>query len=285
MLREAFNELLMEAARSLVNIGCNIWNSCADVALYILGRTPSGLKPEAWQFVTGSIYPIFLAIGTALMSLFFIIGFLRSSIDIRHTLTLENTLMLFVRLVIANAFMVSILTWLPMMFNWAANLVGAIAGTSGSRVAALGTLSADTILGEATVTGLGGIPSLIISLFFLVLVTVSGFLIVLTVFKRIFNLYLIIPLAPLAFSTIAGGQGITNTAYAYIKTFLTICFECVLIAIVLAIGGYFIGAGGMFNGQYADGPTAALVEACISVTMVSAAVRGADTFIRRAMGF
>lgn len=285
MLQEAFNALLMEAAKSLVSIGCNIWNSCAGVALYILGRTPSGLKPEAWQFVTGSLYPIFLAIGTALMSLFFIIGFLRSSIDIRHTLTLENTILLFVRLVIANAVMVSILTWLPAMFRWAANLVGTIAGISGNQSGALDSLTADSILGETVVTGLGGIPSLIIALFFLVLASVSGFMIVLTVFKRIFNLYLIIPLAPLAFATIAGGQGISNTAYAYIKTFLTICFECVLIAIVLAIGGYFIGAGGMFNGQYADGPTAALVEACISVTMVSAAVRGADTFIRRAMGF
>ena len=285
MFPEAFNGLLLEAAKGLVSVGCNIWNSCVNVALYILGRTPSGLKPEAWDFVTGSIYPVFLAIGTALMSLFFIIGFLRSSIDIRHTLTLENTLLLFVRLVIANAVMVSILTWLPAMFRWAANLVTIIGGIGGNRSAYLGSLTADDILGDAIVTGLGGIPSLIISLFFLVLVAVSGFIIVLTIFKRIFNLYLIIPLAPLALSTIAGGQGITHTAYSYIKTFLTVCFECVLIAIVLAIGGYFIGVGGMFNGQYADGPTAALVEACISVTMVSAAVRGADTFIRKAMGF
>ena len=280
----AFNDLLMSGATGLVEIGCNIWNSCAAVAAALLGKTPAGLSPDAYQFVVVRLYPIFLAIGTALLNLFFVIGYLRSSIDIRQSLTLENSLMLFVRLVLANALVVSILTWIPKLFSWAADLVARIAGLTGNASATLGSLKADQILGDASATGLGGISALILALLFIALVSVSGILICLTVFKRIFNLYLIIPLAPIALSTIAGGQGINHTAYAYIRSFLAICFECVLIAIVLAIGGYFIGDVDLFQGKYADGPTAELVEAMLSVTMVSAAIRGADSFIRRVMG-
>ena len=280
----AFNDLLLSGANGLVEIGCNIWNNCAAVATALLGKTPGGLSPEAYQFVTLRLYPIFLALGTALLNLFFVIGYLRNSIDIRQSLTLENSLLLFVRLVVANAVVVSVLTWIPRLFAWAADLVARIAGLTGNTSAALGNLKADQILGDATVTGLGGVPALILSLLFMALVAVSGLMICLTVFKRIFNLYLIIPMAPIALSTIAGGQGISQTAYSYIRTFLSICFECVLIAIILAIGGYFIGDVDLFQGKYADGPTAELVEAMLSVTMVSAAVRGADSFIRRAFG-
>lgn len=282
MFLDAFNELMMNAAEAFISFGCVIWNFCCNLCLYILGNTPQNMKPDAYNYVVDSLYPIFLALGVSLMSLFFVIGFLKESIDIRQALTLENMIMLFVRLVLANAVMASILAWLPRMFNWAANLVTQVAGISRNSAATLGTLSPERLMEDVAQSS---ILALFVGNIYMLVMAVCGFIILLTVYKRIFSLYLLLPMAPLALSTIAGGGGISHTAIAYMKNFLTICFECVVIAIILSIGGYFIGSGLLLHGPFQDTAASKMIESCLSATLISTSVKGTDTFIRRTFGF
>ena len=99
-------------------------------------------------------------------------------------------------------------------------------------------------------------------------------------FGRFINMYMLIPFASIALSTIAGGGEIARTGYAYIKTMLVYAFEIVLMAVVLAIAGSFLmGSSVMDSG---DNLQLVYVESIVKMVCISAALKGCDATFRRA---
>ena len=91
-------------------------------------------------------------------------------------------------------------------------------------------------------------------------------------------------MAPIAMSTMAGGRGLEQSAYAWIKNFLVNVFEIVVIAIVMAIAGKmitsidFMTADGILSKL--DGFLGAL-QSLFTMVLMTAAVKGADSMLRR----
>lgn len=111
------------------------------------------------------------------------------------------------------------------------------------------------------------------------------FMIVVTVAKRIINIYLLICVMPVACSTIAGGPGIENSGWAWLKTFLATCFEIVIIALVFSLGGMMNTAlqgiaVGEVNGWF-DGFLSVLCD-LIYMIFLTVSVTGAGGLLRRA---
>ena len=83
---------------------------------------------------------------------------------------------------------------------------------------------------------------ILIGILFVLASIVCGIMIVVTVLSRIINIHILICMMPIACSTLAGGPEIERSGWAWLRTFLSYCFEVVVIALVIKLGGALNGA-------------------------------------------
>lgn len=120
----------------------------------------------------------------------------------------------------------------------------------------------------------------VLALIFLLIAIACCVIMVWSVFGRFINMYMLIPFASIALSTIAGGGEIARTGYAYIKTMLVYAFEIVLMAVVLAIAGSFLMGSSVLDSG--DNLQLVYVESIVKMVCISAALKGCDATFRRA---
>ena len=88
---------LGEAILALLEIVFGFWNNQVSLVFELLGQSPTGFKGGGpWGIIEG-IEPLFVGIGSALVVLFFVIGFCAESVDIREEIRFEAILRMFIR--------------------------------------------------------------------------------------------------------------------------------------------------------------------------------------------
>ena len=101
---------------------------------------------------------------------------------------------------------------------------------------------------------------------------------------RFYRLIIITPIAPIAFSTVAGGSGIAQTAVSYLKALLSFSGEVVLIALALNLSSAILNGGFSF-GTYTSNTMMKLIiypaEAILNMAVVVGSVKGAEPLLRR----
>ena len=261
----------------LYALGRAYWNFFMDLVARLLTMTPAEYAPQAWDFVINVIYPWTLSLGTLLLNLFFFIGIFRQASNLKQNFTLEVFVESGIKLVLANGVMVSGLPLMSTVFDMAVEMVN-VFSSGGSFDLRVTTQEIDA--GMVLFLWLFGFIYLIVS-------TVCGIMILLAVYGRYIQLYLLMVVCPVAMATAAGGSGISHTAIAWLKTFLGKAFEIVLIALVLVLASKisrqidFANVDGF--GDWFDGAWLA-IQNIILMALVTAAVKGVDGFMRRALG-
>ncbi len=261
------------SCKGLYEWALNLFNDVIDVIYTLLGVNPTGGSyAKAWDTVK-NLYNVFSAIGSPLLTIFFIYGFCRDTIDIKADLQFEATIKMFIRLIIASALMNGLIRWLPRLYGWAISLLG---------VTGSGKIKIDS---SGIADKLGDSMSVLVSWFFAIIfalvVLAACILMVWTCFGRFMNLYLIVPFATIALSTLAAGGQTAQTAYAYVKNTLIYTFEIVLMGIVLVIAPAFLAASSVAD----SGSSSWLiyVEALVKVLVVASGLKGSETVVRRAL--
>lgn len=272
MLFDMLFDRLLPSLSPFYTLGTVIWNLMLKLIGATVGQAPDTYSQLAWGYVQYEIYPWMLAIGQSLLVTFAMIGYLRQAGDIKRDMTLEALVDCGIKLIMASALMVSGLDLMQLLFSMAAKLSGGIL-TSTPVI----YMQLDMDAGAYLFYSIFGF------LYFIVCLVCSG-MIFLAVYGRFLNLYLLVLSAPIAMSTLPGGQGMSQTAYAWLRTILAKTFEIVLIALAIVIGsrlsnfinfGHLDGVASIF-----DGAIQALQNMCIMVSM-TATIKGMDTFMRR----
>lgn len=264
------NDLIMGPCYT---IGWAIWEIAMGMITGVAGTTPEEFSLEAWQFVTDTLYPWSLGIGVLLLNVFFFIGFLRDNSNLKENYTIEILVNAFIKVIMANTLMRSGIALMQGFFTMAAKLA--------EQVLILQTPAfapEDKDFGTYLFFFVAGVMYVLVAI-------VCAVLMLLTVYGRYLKLYVMVVLAPIALSTWAGGRGVENSAYAWIKAFLANTFEIVIIALVIAIGGRLINSidmGKMVEGlgQFVDG-FGAVIQSLITMVLMTAAVKSADTYLKR----
>lgn len=271
MLNALF-ESLLPSLSPFYTFGTVIWNLMLKLIGVTVGQTPDTYSQLAWGYVQYEIYPWMLALGQSLLVTFAMIGYLRQAGDIKRDMTLEALVDCGIKLILASALMVSGLDLMQLLFSMAAKLSGGIL-TSTPVI----YMQLDMDVGAFLFYLFFGF------LYFMVCLVCAG-MIFLAVYGRFLNLYLLVLSAPIAMSTLPGGQGMSQTAYAWLKTFLAKTFEIVLIALAIVIGsrlsnlidfGHLEGVAGIF-----DGAIQAL-QNLSTMVLLTASIKGMDMFMRR----
>ena len=172
------------------------WNKQISLVFELLGQSPTAFKGGGpWGIIEG-IEPIFVAVGSSLVVLFFVIGFCSESIDIREEMRFEVILRILIRLGLAEYMVANNVTIMKAFFTSVGNLVGLL--TEGDRTTLkIAKEQADIIkdlgFGESLIM-------LILAALLSIIVLICGFFLIYTVYFRFLKLMVIVPIGSIAFS-------------------------------------------------------------------------------------
>ena len=268
---------------ALLEMVFGFWNNQISLVFSMLGQSPVSFKGGGpWAIIEG-IEPIFVAVGSSLVVLFFVIGFCSESVDVKDEMRFESILRMFIRLGLAEWFVANNVTIMKAFFTSIGNLVNLM--SAGTTV----TLSIDSTQADV-IKNLGfgeSLVMLILAALLSIIVIICGFFIIYTVYFRFLKILIIVPLGAIAFSTMGGYRMVSHTAVTYCKYFLSVVMEAVTMALAIIVCNAFISAGlPAFTGSYADWAKTLiyLCEMTFTIAMTVGSVKGAQSLTSKALG-
>ena len=268
---------------SLLEVVIGFWNNQISLVFTMLGQTPVEFKNGGPWAVIESIEPIFVAVGSSLVVLFFVIGFCSESIDVKDEMRFETILRMLIRLGLAEWFVANNVSIMKAFFTSIGNLVKLL--TAGNYT----TLSIDSTQ-ASIIKNLGfgeSLVMLILSALLAIIIIICGFFIIYTVYFRFLRLLIIVPMGAIAFSTMGGNRTVSHTVVTYCKYFLSVTFEAVTMALAIIVCNAFINAGlPAFTGNYTDWAKTLiyLCEMTYTIAMTVGSVKGAQSLTSKAFG-
>ena len=268
---------------ALLEIVFGFWNNQVSLVFAMLGQSPVHFKGGGPWGVIETVNPVFVAVGSSLVVLFFVIGFCSESVDIREELRFEVIFRMLIKLVLAEWFVINGVTIMKAFFATIGNLVNTL--TEGSNtLLVINSIQAEVIrnldFGE-------GLVMLILSVLLSVIILICGFFMVYNVYFRFLKLLVIVPIGSIALATMGGNREVSHTAVTYCKYFLSVCFEAVTMALAIVVCNAFINAGlPSFTGSYEDW-TQTLIYLCemtFTIALTTGSVKGAQNLTSRALG-
>ena len=259
------------------------WNNQISLIFDLLGQSPDAFKGGGpWNVIAG-IEPIFVAVGSSLVVLFFVIGFCSESIDIREEMRFEVILRILIRLGLAEYMVANNVTIMKAFFTSIGNLVGLLSAGKTTELK-IAKEQADIIkdlgFGESLIM-------LILAALLSLIVIICGFFLLYTVYFRFLKLLIIVPIGSIAYSTMSGNRMVAHTAVTYSKYFLSVVFEAVTMALAIIVCNAFINAGlPSFTGDYSDWAKTLiyLCEMTFTIALTVGSVKGAQSLTSKALG-
>ncbi|EET62414.1 hypothetical protein BRYFOR_05449 [Marvinbryantia formatexigens DSM 14469] len=271
--------------------GVSFWRACSNVTLTYLEKNPAS-QTEAWGIVTGNIFSVALGIAGTLALIFMLLGWVRDSIDIRTTFTLDNIFKEFIRLALTFSLLTNCLAIITGVTECSTALVMKVSPevTVEEEQDAFDELREEMDADDAgALEWIGmGIGGLICGLVGGATIIVCGMNLVLAVMSRMFKVLLCIPFAPPALAGFAGGGGFSQMGISWLKSFIGYGLEAVVIALAISISFGMFSDASLFSTDDATGVVRLILltcDYCMPMLTAVACVKGADTVVRRCMGF
>ena len=250
-----------------------VWDWIIGLCTGVVTTSPQDFSHQTWAFVENTLYPWTVGIGASLLSLFFIIGFLKAAMNLKENLTMELCVEALMRLVVVNVVMQSGIYVIRTMFTMAAKLGGAVLSFESPQF-----FTSDQDVGSQLFWWLFGFGYFLVAL-------VCAVMIFLTLYGRYIKLYLLVLFFPFAVPPLLGGRGIDGTTYAWVKTFLSNTFEIVAIAAVMSVTGMLISEVSLPTpdgiAELFDGFVQA-IHSMIYMILMTSSVKGVSALMNKA---
>lgn len=259
------------------------WNSQVALVFEMLGQSPTTFKGGGPWGIIMELNPLFVGIGSSLVVLFFIIGFCSESIDVKEDMRFEVILRMFIRVGVAQWLVANTISIMQAIFRSCGNLVGLI-GTGTAAQIKINETQAEVI---RNLDFLPGLILLILAVFLSIIILICGFFLMYNVYFRFLKILIVVPFGAIAYSTLAGNRGISNTCVQYTKYFISIVFEAAIMALAIVICNAFISAGlPEFTGDFEDWAKTLiyLAELTFTIALTVGSVKGAQSLTSRALG-
>ncbi len=268
---------------ALLEMVFGFWNNQIALVFSMLGQSPVHFKGGGpWAIIEG-IEPIFVAVGSSLVVLFFVIGFCSESVDVKEDMRFEVILRMLIRVGLAQWFVVNNVSIMKAFFTATGNLVNLL--SAGNTA----TLSIDSTQADI-IKNLGfgeSLVMLILASLLSIIIIICGFFVIYTVYFRFLKILVIVPMGAIAFSTMGGNRTVSHTVTSYCRYFLSVVFEAVTMALAIIVCNAFISAGlPSFASGYADW-TQTLIYLCemtFTIAMTVGSVKGAQSLTSKAFG-
>ena len=226
-----------------------------------------------------------LAIGLALLVLFFVYGVAKSCANLTEIKRPESALKLFIRFAIARGLVVYGMDLMLAVFEIIQGITETIMDTVG-----IGNAS-QTVLPQEIISAVGdcgffeSIPLWAVTLIGGLFITVLSFIMIMSVYGRFFRLYLYTAIAPIPLSSFAGEPS-QNIGRSFLKSYAAVCLEGAIVVLACIIFSLFASSPPVVD------PDAAAVtmvwsyigELIFNMLVLVGAVKMSDRVVREMMG-
>lgn len=181
-----------------------------------------------------NIHGALQAIGYGLLVLFFAVGVVRTYGSFAEARRPETALKLFIRFILSKAAVGYGLELMLALFSIVQGMVGTILSQAGLTDAGGVTLPTEIVEKIEEVGFWESIPLWAVTLLGGLVIIVLSFVMILTVYARLFKLYMYTAIAPIPLSTFAG-EPTSSVGKNFLRSYAGVCLEGAIIALACVI--------------------------------------------------
>ena len=261
------------------------WNEKLAEVWELLTESPEDFRGGGIWEIIQDIHGALMAIGLALLVLFFVVGVIKTCGSFTEVKKPEHAVKLFVRFAIAKGVVTYGLELMMALFEIVQGIISTIMKASG-----LGNNN-ELILPDEMVEAIEdcgffeSIPLWAVTLICSLVITILSFIIILSVYARFFKLYIYTAIAPVPLSTFAG-EPTQQIGKSFLKSYAAVCLEGAIILLACIIFSVFAESPPVVD---QDAAPAAMVwsyvgELIFNMLVLVGAVKLADRIVREMMG-
>ena len=268
-----------------LNSALNTWNEKLAEIWTLLTQSPESFKGgDIWSVITG-INGALTAIGYGLLVLFFAAGIVKTCGSFTDMKKPEHALKAFIRFALAQGAIMYGMELMTALFSIVQGIVSTIMAQSGMTNGGVTELPAEIVEKIESVGMLESIPLWIVTLLGSLLITVLSFIMILTVYGRMFKLYMYTAIAPIPISTFAGEPS-QNVGKSFIKSYCAVCLEGAVIVLACIIFSLFASSPPVVdtNAAAVTQVWSYIGELLFNMLVLVGSVRMSDRIIREMMG-
>lgn len=217
-----------------LNSALNTWNSKLTEIWQLLTTSPETFKGGGVWGVMLNINDALKAIAYGLLVLFFAVGVVKTCGTFVEAKRPEHALKLFVRFILAKTLVGYGLDFMMATFSIVQGMIGRIISHAGVGGAAPATVPQELADKINEVNFWMSIPLWAVTLLGGLLITVLSFVMIMTVYGRMFKLYMYTAIAPIPLSAFAG-EPTSNVGVNFVRSYAGVCLEGAIIAIACII--------------------------------------------------
>lgn len=261
------------------------WNDKLAEVWKLLTQSPENFKGGAiWKVIT-DIHGALMAIGLALLVLFFVVGVVKTCGSFAEVKKPEHALKLFIRFAIAKGVVTYGLELMMALFEIVQGMVSTIMKASGIGSFDKITLPKEMVSAIEDCGFFESIPLWAVTLIGSLFITVLSFIIIMSVYARFFKIYMYTAIAPVPLAAFAG-QPTEQIGKSFIKSYAAVCLEGAIILLACIIFSVFAASPPALD---TDAAPAAMVwgyvgELIFNMLVLVGTVKMADRIVKEMMG-
>jgi len=263
----------------------NTWNEKLSEVWQLLTESPEDFKGGTiWQIIL-NIHGALMAIGLALLVLFFVVGVVKTCGSFTEVKKPEHAMKIFIRFVIAKAVVTYGLELMMALFEIVQGMIATIMRSAGLA------RSDELLLPDELVTAIEecgffeSIPLWAVTLIGSLFIMVLSFIIIMSVYGRFFKIYMYTAIAPIPLATFAE-EPTQQIGVSFMKSYAAVCLEGAIILLACIIFSVFAASPPVVDVDAA--PTAMvwkyIGELIFNMLVLVGAVKMSDRIVREMMG-
>lgn len=214
------------------------WNEkLAEIWLILTQSLETFKGGHIWEVIQ-KINGALMAIGLALLVLFFVVGVVKTCTNFSEVKRPEQALKLFLRFAIARGLVVYGMELMMAIFKIIQGITSTIMTTVGIGSATNTVLPQEIIEAVEDCGFLESIPLWAVSLLGSIFITILAFVMILTVYGRFFKLYMYTAISPVPLSC-AAGETTQSVTVTFLKSYAGVCLEGAVIILSCIIFSAF----------------------------------------------
>ena len=261
------------------------WNSKLSEVWRLLTQSPEEFRGGGIWSVIQDIHGALLAIGLALLVLFFVAGVVKTCGSFAEMKRPEHALKLFVRFAIAKGVVTYGLELMMALFQIVQGIVSTIMQASGLGNNSELVLPDEMIVAIEDCGFFESIPLWAVTLICSLVITILSFIIILSVYGRFFKLYIYTAIAPIPLAAFAG-EPTQQIGKSFLKSYAAVCLEGAIILLACVIFSIFAESPPAVDPQAAPVTMvwSYVGELVFNMLVLVGAVKMADRIVKEMMG-
>ena len=225
------------------------------------------------------------AIGYGLLVLFFAAGAVKTCASLADLKRPEPAFKLFVRFVLAKAAVGYGLDLMMAVFSICQGVISTIIEQSGIAQANQAVLPQEIIDAIGRVDFVNSIPLWIVTLIGCLMIIILTFVMILTVYARIFKIYIFTAIAPIPLASFAG-EPTSNIGKNFLRSYAGVCLEGAVIALACIIFSVFASSPAVSESELSDVTMvwSYIIQVIFHLLVLVGTVRMSDRMIKELLG-